>query len=259
VAALEAGISKLDKEVAEATEQRQAENQEYKALVASDTATKELLVFAKNRLNKFYNPKLYKPPAKAELSSEGRIVESFKLVQISQHVGSEAAPPPAPETADYSKKGEESTGVIAMIDLLIADMDKEMTEAGAEEKDAQADYEAMIEDSKAKRSADSKSIAEKNGVKADMEAELEAQKGVKKDAGSQLFATLKFIDSRCAASRAPELTRPSTVSSVTLFRSKFKCFNPETLEKIEHLLGISLSSSAGHQCASAGWLCRRSG
>merc|ERR1712176_479421 len=87
IAALEAGIKALDKQVAEATEQRKEESEEYKALEASDTAAKELLNFAKNRLNKFYNPKLYQPPAKEELSSEDRIVSGLTgtLAQISRH------------------------------------------------------------------------------------------------------------------------------------------------------------------------------
>merc|ERR1712151_504337 len=61
IAALTAGIKALDKSVAEATTQRKEENTEYKALIASDTAATQVLEFAKNRLNKFYNPKLYKP------------------------------------------------------------------------------------------------------------------------------------------------------------------------------------------------------
>merc|ERR1719367_2018353 len=64
IAALEEGIKALDKLVVEATEQRKQENAEYKELMASDGAAKELLLFAKNRLAKFYTPKLYKPPAK---------------------------------------------------------------------------------------------------------------------------------------------------------------------------------------------------
>jgi len=76
IAALEAGIKALDKAVAEATAQRQQENAEYKSLVASDTAASEVLVFAKNRLNQFYNPKLYKPAPKVELSAEDRIYQS---------------------------------------------------------------------------------------------------------------------------------------------------------------------------------------
>merc|ERR1719478_1422549 len=54
IAALEAGIKALDKSVAEATEQRKEENAEFTELMASDGAAKELLGFAKNRLNKFY-------------------------------------------------------------------------------------------------------------------------------------------------------------------------------------------------------------
>merc|ERR1719273_1525887 len=77
IAALEAGIVALDKAVAEATAQRKDENAEYKALIASDTAAQEVLGFAKNRLNKFYNPKLYKPPPKVELSAEDRIYKSM--------------------------------------------------------------------------------------------------------------------------------------------------------------------------------------
>merc|ERR1711924_220973 len=73
IKALEAGIKALDKSVAEATEQRKEENAEYTELMANDGAAKELLGFAKNRLNKFYNPKLYKAPPKRKLSEEEQI------------------------------------------------------------------------------------------------------------------------------------------------------------------------------------------
>merc|ERR1740122_242589 len=73
MASLEAGIKALDKSVAEATAQRKDENAEYKDLVTSNTAAKGLLAHAKNRLNKFYSPKLYKAAPKVELSSEDRI------------------------------------------------------------------------------------------------------------------------------------------------------------------------------------------
>merc|ERR1712137_1443738 len=119
--ALEDGIKALDKEVAEATENRKEENKEYTELMAADAAAKELIEFAKNRLNKFYNPKLYKPPA--------------EFAQLHSH---REAPAPPPESFDaYSKKSEESNGIIAMMDALVKNLDKEMTEAEAEEKDAQ--------------------------------------------------------------------------------------------------------------------------
>merc|ERR1719168_12028 len=77
IAALEAGIKDLDKQVADATAQRKEEHAEFKDLMASDSAAKELLGMAKNRLNKFYNPKLHKPAAKRELSAGDRIYENM--------------------------------------------------------------------------------------------------------------------------------------------------------------------------------------
>merc|ERR1719253_1842109 len=113
--------------------------------MASDSAAKELLGFARNRLNKFYNPKLYAPPPKRELSDEDRATLASGgtlpptavpggiagtgvtvLADISEH--SQVKPPPPPEAPGaYKKKSEESGGVIAMIDLLVKDLDKEMT------------------------------------------------------------------------------------------------------------------------------------
>merc|ERR1719198_406822 len=109
IKALEAGIAALDKSVAEATEQRQQENVEFKALISSDTAAKEIMKFAKNRLNKFYNPKLYKPPPKKELAADDRIIENMgaSFVQVSSYTSTETAPPPPPETfGAYKKSGK---------------------------------------------------------------------------------------------------------------------------------------------------------
>lgn len=214
IAALTAGIIALDKSVAEATENRKNENEEFKALMAADTAAKDLLVFAKNRLNKFYNPDLYVAPPKRELSAGDRIYENFGgelttaapggiantgvavLAQVTNHNGNSVAPPPPPATwGAYSKKSEESSGVIGMIDLLIKDLDKEMTEAQTEEKDAQADYETMMKESAEKRVADSKSLADKQAAKADTEKSLSDLTTEKKDTTGELFATLKYIQS----------------------------------------------------------------
>merc|ERR1719486_1343019 len=184
--ALEDGIKALDKSVAEATEQRKEEHSDFTELMASDTSAKELLESAKNRLNKFYNPKLYKAPPKRELS----------FVQVkahSQHQDEPAPPPEAPKA--FEKKTEESTGVISMIDLLIKDLDKEMQEAEVEEKNAQKEYEETMADSSKKRAADSKSITEKTGMKAQLETELEESKEGKIATTKELMATLEYMSS----------------------------------------------------------------
>jgi len=187
---LEDTIKALDKSVAEATEQRKEENEDFTELMAGDTAAKELLGFAKNRLNKFYNPKLYKAPPKAA-------PESF--VQIRAHLhraaGDEAPPPPPEAPGAYKKKGEESTGVIAMIDLIVKDLDKEMTEAETSEKDAQGDYEEMMKDSAEKRAEDSKMLTDKEATLADLSSSLEGHKEDLTSTEKELMATGMYIQS----------------------------------------------------------------
>merc|ERR1740121_3330993 len=132
IEALEKGIKELDKSVVEATEQRKEANQEFKSLMAADTKAKEILRFAKKRLNKFYNPTL----AFAQSAPEGSTV----FAEVGVHDDGKAPPGPPPDTWNaYAKKSDESTNVVAMIDVLIADLEKEMTEAKAEEKNGQED------------------------------------------------------------------------------------------------------------------------
>jgi len=212
IAALEDTIKALDKAVAEATAQRKEENEDFTELMASDTAAKEILGFAKNRLNKFYNPKLYKAPPKRTLSEDEQLTVSMggtlaptaapggiagtgiAMAQIKAHNG--VAPPPPPEAPGaYQKKSGESTGVIAMIDLIVKDLDKEMTVAETTEKDSQADYETMMKDSAAKRADDSKTLAHKEGALADMQAALASSKDTLASTKKELGATLQYISS----------------------------------------------------------------
>jgi len=186
IEALGTSIKKLDKSVAEATEQRKEENEDYTELMASDSAAKEILGFAKNRLNKFYNPKLYKAPAAPAAEAV--------FAAVSEHGVAKPAPPPEAPGA-YKKKSGESGGVIAMIDLLVKDLDKEMTVATAEETDAQGDYEGMMKDSAAKRADDSKTLADSQGTLADLEASLQSSTENKASTNKELGATVQYISS----------------------------------------------------------------
>jgi len=200
IKALVSSIAALDASVAEATAQRQAENAAFKELMASDQAAKELLGFAKNRLNKFYQPELYIAPPKVELSKEDKLYTTFggelSLVQVSAHQqksDSDVAPPPPPATAAAYKKSADSTGVIYMIDTLINDLTKEMTEASTAETEAQADYETTMGESAAKRAQDTKSMADKEAAKADISADLLKHTEDKTATSSSLMATSKVL------------------------------------------------------------------
>jgi peptidoglycan hydrolase CwlO-like protein len=207
IAALEKGIKDLDKQVAEATDARKEAHATYVEEMAANKAADELLGFARNRLNKFYNPKLYKAPPKRELTEEERITVNMggtlaataapggiagTGVTVLAQDGAKPGPPPE-MYGEYKKKGEESTGVIAMIDLLKNDLAKEMQESEVDEKNDQKEYEEMIADSGAKRAADSKSLAEKQGAKADTEAALVASTEEKKATTKQAMANGEYI------------------------------------------------------------------
>merc|ERR1719188_1988775 len=173
-------IKDLDKQVAEATTNRKEENAAFTQLMTQDTAAKEIIGMAKNRLNKFYNPTQYKAPPKVEMAEE--------LAQTG------AAPPPPPETfGAYSKKSGESSGVIGMMDTFIADLDKEMTEAKMEEKYAQQDYEELMKDSADERMELSKSLTNKESALADLKVELERHVAAHADAGKDLQTVEKFL------------------------------------------------------------------
>jgi hypothetical protein len=183
---LAAGIDNLDKSVADATEQRKVDHVAFQELMALDSQAKDLLDLAKNRLNQFYNPRMYMAPPKKELAGSS-------FVQVVAHHGAAPLPPPDTFEGAYAKKGQASTGVIAMIDMLIKDLDKEMTEAETNEKDAQRDYEAMLADAKDKRATDSKSVTDKGAAKASLEMELLSHKDAKTSATRELSATTEYI------------------------------------------------------------------
>jgi len=170
----------------------------------------KLIEFAKNRMNKFYNPKLYKPPPKRELTEEERITLNMGGTLAPTNppggiagtgVGLEqtgtssiAAPPPPPETfGEYKKKGEESNGVIGMMDMLKADLAKEIQEMEFNEKDAQEEYEQMVNDAADKRAADKLSIEEKTTTKAGLEAEIVKNGDEKSAQEEELMATKQYI------------------------------------------------------------------
>merc|ERR1719482_1267336 len=209
--ALKEGIIKLDREVAEATMIRKEEHKDFAAELTANKAASDIIDFAKNRMNKFYNPKLYKPPPKRELTEEERITLNMGGTLAPTNPpggiagtgigfeqtgsGSIAAPPPPPEAGigEYKKKGEESGGVIQMMDNLKADLQKEITEMEVTEQNAQEDYEQMVKDAADKRAADTVSVEEKEFAKAQTEAEVVKNSDTKAAVSDELMATKQYI------------------------------------------------------------------
>jgi len=204
IAALQDGIKALDKSVTEATATRKTEHDDYVETLAANSAAKDLLGFAKNRLNKFYNPKMYKAAPKRELTEEEQITvnNGGTLAPTAAPAGiagtgiglNQVAPPPPPEAnLAYKKSGESSNGVMAMIDLIVADVDKEIQTMEVEEKNGQKAYEGFMSDASEKRAQDSKSITDKEAAKAETEEELQTNGDSKTSKTTEAMETAKYI------------------------------------------------------------------
>jgi len=216
LAALKKGIKELDVAVEDATTQRKDAHKEFVETASMNNGALQLLDVAKNRLNKFYNPALYKAPERRELTEEERIYVNSGgadprdaeeaavagtgiagtgvtvFAQLRTTMRSKDAPPPPPETVDaYTKK--DSSGPVALIEKLKNDLEKEMQASELDEKQSQKDYEEMMADSANQRHADSKSITEKDSQKAELEGDLQAAKSAKKNAEGELLALGEYI------------------------------------------------------------------
>jgi len=188
IKALQDGIAALDKDVAEATAQRKQEHEDYGVNLQMNELAIEIIGKAKNRLQKFYNPSLYKAPPKKEMSMEEKIIAGgasslvqteaafdgpdASFVQIRSH--SKVAPPEAPETfsGGAPKKNEKSGGVMALMDMITGELKTTVTEAKMTEKYAQKDYVELMQDAQEKRATDSKTIVDQTGMKAELESAL---------------------------------------------------------------------------------------
>lgn len=200
--ALADGIVALDKMVAEATDTRKSEHAEFVEVSAQNGAAVQLLEVAKNRLNKLYNPKLYKAPPKRELTEEERLYVASGGVLTTPAPGgiagtgvtvlSQVAPPPPPATSEAYKK-KDAGGPIALIDSLKNDLEKDIQLNEMTEKEAQKDYEELMSESAAKRATDSQTITEKESQKAGLEADLETANKDNADTGKELMALGEYI------------------------------------------------------------------
>jgi len=170
IATLQTSISDLDKSVADATNQRKAEHAEYVEGMQLNEVALGLVEKAKNRLQKFYNPTLYKAAPKTERTMEQKIIDAGTFAQIRRTA---VAPPPAPEmpSGDVAKSSK-SAGVIGMMDTIIKDLGSDMKEMEFEEKTASSDYAELMADSQAERAASVTALTGKTKTKAETEASM---------------------------------------------------------------------------------------
>jgi hypothetical protein len=194
IATLQQDIKDLDKSVAQATEQRKEEHADFQEAQQLNEAAVQLVEKAKNRLQKFYNPTMYKAAPKTENTMEEKIIEAGTFVQIKAHDEEDSE-----EFGEY-KKSEKSAGVIGLMDMMVSEIETDMKDAEYEEKTAQSDYGKLMAESESTRAANSKGITTKASAKAELEGKLEAEKGMLADTDEDLSligTTLSDLHAQC--------------------------------------------------------------
>merc|ERR1719388_235161 len=188
IANLQAGIAALDTSVAVATDMRKKEHADFTASQAANQAAVELLDMAKNRMNKFYNPTMYKETTTQAPSIYGLVQEDpLSFAQVRMHVQLKEV-----KFGEY-KKSQASGGIIQMLDQMIGDVEAEMAEAKHDEESGQSEYEETMADATAKRATDQKLIVTKEAAKAELASKLDEAKSDKGDADTMLSGLVTKI------------------------------------------------------------------
>merc|ERR1719191_2285714 len=138
IAGIVAHVKELKLQLEEAQIQRAKENREYKAAKADDEAAAVLIGKSKDVLQKFYTD------------------NGLALVQTASHVSQQGgsaqpevtageAPPPPPTTwqEPYGGNKGASNGIQSILEMVQADVEKDIKTATAEEKKAKTDYDTF--------------------------------------------------------------------------------------------------------------------
>lgn len=199
-AAIEVAVSSIEKStndiaaakqaMAEATEQRQKENAEFVVAVELNKEAVELVMKAKDKLNSYYNPDLVREVPVEEAAKE-------ELLQ------GKALPGETPETwaaGPRQNKGQKSGGVLALMDTIANDLNKDTAAMEHSEQTAQSDYEKLSTDLATQVASSNKALNEAAKTKADTESEkqtLESTLDMKNEEHADVVQTIADLHAKC--------------------------------------------------------------
>jgi len=172
----EAKIAKIDEELKAAKKMRENENTEWKSSDADDKAAAELTGMAQKVLQDFYKD------------------NGLMLLQAKQPtIVAGAAPPPPPATFDapYGGKTGESQGIIAILGMIVEDINKDCEKAKAEEEKAQSEYDSFKEKSEKEMQDIGDENNTLNGEKGDKVGEVKDNKLDRKTLKGELDAVME--------------------------------------------------------------------
>jgi len=172
-------VAGLEEDKRDAADQRAKEALEHEAAQKDNAAAIGLLENAVGVLQDFYQK------------------NGLALAQMAQEPFVEAgeAPTPPPSTWDtgYGGSKGESNGIVAIMEIIKADIEKDMGKADADEKESIGAYDSFVADVDANLKSLHSSKADLEGAIANNEGEMIAEKTTKVTNKEDLQSTLDFL------------------------------------------------------------------
>merc|ERR1719247_350181 len=160
----------MNKAEAEATEQRQAEKEEYEKNIKDYSESMEALSAAIEVLQEMYGG------AKAALVEEGQDPEFGGPVF----------------SGEYKK--QDGSGIIGMLEVAQSDFTKMDSEARAEEAEAQRGYDTLVQENAVSRATKEAEIKGKTAEKGRLETSLKEMTDDRKSSQKELDAVLDYLE-----------------------------------------------------------------
>merc|ERR1719386_537549 len=130
-------------------------------------AAMELVDKAKGRLEKFYGGAAL---VQQQATSESSLFQAPSFAQVRAHARARSdMEVDDDDTETETQSQRQKSGVIAMMDQIIRDLEMGMKDSENTEKTAQKDYGELMTESQETRAQDVKSITDKSAAKADLE------------------------------------------------------------------------------------------
>merc|ERR1719159_1389111 len=190
IAGIVAHVKELKLQLEEAMIQRTKENVEYKAAKADDEAAAVLIGKSKDVLQKFYTDN-----GLALAQTGSHVAQHGGSAQPEVVAGEAPPPPPSTFSEPYGGNKGASNGIQSLLEMVHADVEKDIKTGTKEEADAKADYEKFMSSTKAmlETLASDKSALE--GEIGDAETAVSDAKALRGEKNTVLKETLSFLRS----------------------------------------------------------------
>jgi len=185
IEAIDAKTKETNLQRDEATIARQKENMEFKAAKADDEAAAKLIAASKDVLEKFYADN------GLALAQTGYKVRQTEI----QAPGEAPPPPPSTFSEPYGGNKGSTNGIISMLEMVKADVEKDIKTATKEEADAKKDYDTFMSSSKSMLDTLASDKSSLEGEIGDAETAISDAKTLRGEKNQVLKETMAFLRS----------------------------------------------------------------